>query len=483
MPAWEEFLGKPTRQYIETVFSGLSAILFSRKIHAVTPRGFELKIIASCWLSSFSACRGQLRLYYCCRGAAAHGRALVEADGTKDTGVGMLEAGKKLSGTYRDQRTWEILFGAGQLDQLPGLLEERGWTRVLLLTPRSMARSGLVQRLISQLGRFMIGHLTSRQHTPLSTVAEGTNIFEETAANCLISIGGGSTVDMAKGIALSTSSPGDLATFKGRPTSHNDGLFVETRQKGDRKIPPIVAVPTTLSGAEFTYQTGLTDDATGRKDQYYSSELLPRLIILDPKATLPTPNELWVSSGIKALDHAVERWYSRYAQPFSDALSAHATKTVFALLPMSLEAPEDLNVRTQLLLTAWMAQFATGNVPVGIGHAIDHQLCAIYDIPHGIAPCVVLPVAMEFNQEFAKHKLEEMSALIGRSEISCESAIIGVRELVARLGLPVRLRDVGVDKRHFNTIAERTLTDTAIIGNPRPVEDSEIVKELLERAW
>lgn len=389
------------------------------------------------------------------------------------------------AGEFNNERNWKVLFGRDCRLHLVGEVERVDASRILIVTTRSISRSGLLEELKSLLnGRVAAVFADAQQHGPLPCVRRGADVFREVAADSIVSLGGGSAVDVAKGIAM-IASFGDLAKFRGRTyvDARRGGIEIDfAEERAELRVPPIFALPTTLSGAEFTYQTGLTDPETGKKEQYYAREVLPRVIVLDPQFTLRTPSDLWLSSGVKSLDHNVERLYSRNHHPFSDALALRSTEMLFANLPISQREPNNLDVRANLLFASWMAQFSTKNVNVGVGHAIDHQLCAYYDIPHGIAACIMLPHAMEFNREAARDRLCEMAEVIGLPS-DADAAITATRDLIAGLGFPSRLRDVGVQRSDFAIIAERALHDTAITGNPRAVESAEQIVGILEGAW
>jgi len=388
-------------------------------------------------------------------------------------------------GQFENERNWKVVFGPSCSERILEELERFDAHRVLIVTTSSVSRSSIYEKIRDILADRLVAVFSgARQHGPLQCVFQGANMLESNEADSIVSLGGGSAVDVAKGIAM-VSAFGDLNRFRGHTyvNSHKGTLEIGFGDKQTAtKVPPIFAIPTTLSGAEFTYQAGLTDAETGKKDQYYCRQVLPKVIFLDPYATGDTPADLWLSSGVKCLDHNVERLYSRNHHPFSDALALRSITMLFDNLGRGFGDPADIDVRGNLLFASWMAQFCTKNVNVGVGHAIDHQLCGYYDIPHGIASCVMLPHAMEFNKEAACESLIEMSAAIGVDK-DPNAAIAATRSLIERLGFPSRLRDIGVQRGDFPMLAERTLNDTAITGNPRRVESTPQILGILESAW
>ena len=389
----------------------------------------------------------------------------------------------EISGEFNNERNWKVLFGVNSLKKLPLEIERYGCKRVLLVTTKSVSQSSAAEKVKEVLGSMLTDvYAGSKQNSPLSSVYKGLEIMEEKQVDALVSLGGGSNVDVAKGMIMAYAY-GDLNKLLGKVIREKSDVYYSyERIKHIRKPVPLFAIPTTLSGAEFTYQAGLTDTNTGRKDQYYARDVLAKSIILDPEMTLDTPQELWLSSGVKAIDHGVERLYSRTHHPFSDVIQLGALRLLFPNLRQSRNDPSDLNSRNNLLYASWMVQFCTMNVHVGVGHAIDHQICGYYNISHGIAASVMLPNVMRFNRDAATNELSEMAKVISGGS-TAEDAIKETRNLIDYLGLPTRLRDIGVKERDFDILAERALIDTAIAGNPKPVNSKDEIIEILRSAW
>lgn len=384
--------------------------------------------------------------------------------------------------TFANERNYTVVSGIGSLGGLGEALREVDIERPLIVSPRSLAGGRLLESVAS---RAASDHVTrfhgARAHAPLSSVRDGLAALVDGECDGIISLGGSSAVDVAKGIAM-LAAYGDLEALRGTAVAGNERLVISHADLGGTLLP-IIAVPTTLSGAEFTYQAGLTDETTGSKAQYYDRAALPRRIFLDAEATRETPDTLWLTTGVKALDHDVERLYSRDRQPLSDALGLESLITLFHDLPTSLSHPADLEARQRLLMAAWLAQFSTKNVNVGIGHALGHQIAGLLDIPHGTIACVLLPYSMHFNALAGKEPLIRIATRLGLDP-SVGSAIDTVRELVQRLGMPSRLRDIGVPRDSLPLLALRAMTDTAMTGNPRLVtRPEEILDEILLPAW
>jgi alcohol dehydrogenase len=215
----------------------------------------------------------------------------------------------------------------------------------------------------------------------------------------------------------------------------------------------------------------------------------PRIVILDPEVTVYTPAWLWSSTGMRAVDHAVERLYSPKHNPLSDTLCQQALRYLFQHLPRATRDPQDLDARLHCQLGAWMSIIGFATVRTGISHAIGHQLGGHCHVPHGQTSCIMLPHAMEFNLPVAVDRLALVAEAAGlevhkmNAAQAAGAAIDTMRQLISELGCPMRLRDVGVHERDFSVLAEAVMEEVPTMENPRPISGVADVIELLERAW
>jgi alcohol dehydrogenase class IV len=211
------------------------------------------------------------------------------------------------------------------------------------------------------------------------------------------------------------------------------------------------------------------------------------LVFLDPKMTIATPVGLWTSSGIKALDHVVEKFYAIPPHPIVDPLAFAAGSVIYRELPLSIEgdARRSEQCRLNLLIASWQTMYnSIGFYKSGISHALGRQLGALCDVPHGLTSCVTLPSAIEFNLDAAEERLRTLGTSFGLSfEDSAQAVADGVRRLIESLGLPVRLRDVGVPKERIALVARESMKDPAIRTNPRAIADASEIEELLNSIW
>ncbi|WP_259315660.1 iron-containing alcohol dehydrogenase [Capillimicrobium parvum] len=387
-------------------------------------------------------------------------------------------------------RDYRVVFGPGAVAETARELERLGASRPVIVTGTTLGTSDVLDDVLHVLGDLETAVFAGAgAHGLVSAVNALADLMKVHRADALVSLGGGSAVDVAKGATMvSTGRP--LETFRRRSATGSGERPMDAYYTAEAlPCAPIVAVTTTLSGAEFTGQAGLTlegSDGETRKDQYYHRGSAPTMIVLDPRVTRRTPLNLWRKSGIKCLDHDVERIYSLHGHPFTESLSIGSARILLERLGTEADQP-DSPVRTALLIASWMAQFSTGNVNVGLSHALGHQVGALAEIGHGDTSAILLPHVMRFNAVEAEGPLTRLAQQVGcvtaEGYGDVEGLIQRIEALIARLELPTRLRDTRLTRDLLPVIAERTLTDTGITGNPRRVTASGEVLELLERAW
>ncbi len=312
-----------------------------------------------------------------------------------------------------------VHFGAGSLDKIKE--EARSSDRAFVITGRTLnEKTDLIRRVEALLGEKHAGTFAGiGQHTPGSAVEAAAGEAEMAAADLLVGVGGGSVIDGTKAVS---------------------------RQLG---YAAQVAVPTTLSAAEWAHRVGVTDEEAGKKSGFADPEAVPAVVVLDPEATVFTPERLWLSTGIRALDHAVEGVLYGGEHPVTDVTGLEGMRRLFEYLPRSKAGPEDLDVRAELQVAAWLSYFAPLDTPMGLSHGLGRRIGASYGVPHGITSCITLAPSLD-------HMREKVSAERWRK---LEKALGGdpaekVAALVGKLGLPNRLRDVGVPEEDLEEIAE-----------------------------
>ena len=386
---------------------------------------------------------------------------------------------------YSYPATERVLYGRGATAALPDECERLGVTRVLLVSTPSLRDSGAERRVREALGdRCVAASHDCAQHVPLAKMTELIAAAREVETDGIVTLGGGSVIDAGKALCAALAqgySDADQLYEHRIVFEYPDKL---SQRPFEGEVAPHMALPTTLSAAEYDGIFGMTHEGT--KDLYNDPRLTPRVVVLDPEATRETPRELWAASGIRALDHAVEIYLSRAPTPVTDAASLHAVKLLFAHLPRSLEQPEDEDARLACMHAAWLSMIGVDNVTLGLSHGIGHQIGARCGVPHGVTSCVMLPTVMAVMTDVMSGRLADLARAMGAPSDSSDadaaaSAPGRVRDFIASLDLPTSLSDVGVGEDDFDAIADDAMRDFVVAAAPVDVSKADVVG-LLARA-
>jgi maleylacetate reductase len=388
-----------------------------------------------------------------------------------------------LSGVYRFPQIERIVYGTPHAEALAQEVERLEARAVFVIASGTLAReTDRVEGLRRVLGNRLAG-VCARigAHTPRADVVSAANSAREAGADLLVTLGGGSVTDAAKLVALSLANevrhPADLDRYRAEIAA--DG----TVRRPAVKAPSvrIVAIPTTLSAGEFTAAAGCTDGERHVKESFAHPLMMPLSVILDPAASLNTPEWLFLSTGIRAVDHAVEDICSPDCQPISEGAARHALHLLARGLPAVKADPQNLDARLDCQLGAWMSMVGSqSGVSKGASHGIGHVLGGTAGVPHGYTSCVMLPHVLRFNAAINPERQAIVSAALGRPDVSAAEA---VADLVAGLGLPSRLRDVGVRQDQLDLIAEGSMHNRWVHENPRRIDGPAVVRTLLDAAW
>jgi len=383
-----------------------------------------------------------------------------------------------LTGTYRYPRADGVVFGTPWGEALRSEVDRIGAHKVFAIVSGSLrAAMPLEADLYRALGDRCAGTFHGiRAHSPRDDVASAAAAARGAGADLLVAIGGGSVIDAAKVAQLCLDrevfAAAGFDALRGRRAAS-----ASTRPLAVR----VIAVPTTLSGAEFTALAGVSDLVRNVKEGYTHPDLAPRAVILDPRITVHTPAELWLSTGIRAVDHAVEDLCSINSQPLADAASIHALKLLSAGLRRTKKKFDDLEARLDCMIGAWLSLIGTqGGVEKGASHAIGHVLGGSAGVPHGLTSCVMMPHVLRWNKSVNAERQKLVSAALGRPKAEAADLVAG---LIADLGLPHTLREVKVPREQLRQIAELTMHDPWTATNPRKVAGPDDVMEILEMAW
>jgi len=387
------------------------------------------------------------------------------------------------TGTYRFPEMESVVYGRPFAEALKEEVERSGVHAVFLLASGTLARdTDTVAQVRAALGNNLAGVCAKiGSHTPRVDVVAAANAAREAGADLLVTLGGGSVTDAAKMVALCLANdigePDQLDAMRNRVAA--DG----TTARAQPKPPSVrtVCIPTTLSAGEYSGSAGCTDTVRHVKESFGHPLMTPKSVILDPRASIHTPEWLFLSTGIRAVDHAVEDICSDFCQPISEGASFHALKLLgHGLCGVSADAL-DLDARLECQLGAWLSMVGSQTgVPKGASHGIGHVLGGTANVPHGYTSCVMLPHVLRFNHPVNAVRQARVSEALGRPG---EPAADVVAELIGALGLPMRLRDVGVTPDQLDRIAELSMHDRWIHTNPRKIDGPPVVRQLLDAAW
>jgi alcohol dehydrogenase class IV len=358
-----------------------------------------------------------------------------------------------------------VFWGAGSVvERLEGELARLGAGRALLVTTRSVAASpALGGALRARLGgRLLAPHVTIRAHAPVRDVAEAAALARDLGPDLLLSCGGGSPIDAAKAVAFALASGLDLLEKDAAKAARGLAL-------AGRRVLPHLAIPTTLSAAEMGSGAGFTTEATRQKSGLFAPELLPAAIFYDADFAVETPLDLWLSTGIRAIDHAVETILAPESHPHADALALEALRRLPAALRAAKAAPADREARTRGQLGAWLSDPLPHESGAGLSHMLGKRIGARHGIPHGVTSCLLLPHVMRVRAREAPRAMARIAEALGAPD-----AADAVAALVAELDLPRHLGPFGL------TDADLAEAVRPLAGEGRPAAD---LVAILRAAW
>ena len=375
-----------------------------------------------------------------------------------------------------------VHFGTPVADALHTEATQRGAQRIFVVTSRSLNRkTDAVTQALARIQPQVVGLFDDCvEHTPRDSVIALAQAVRAAHADLIVSIGGGTVIDTAKvalvALAEGLTSIEQLDDWHLRVAPDGSRVTPQPRQPPCRQI----AVPTTLSGAEFSDLGGCTDTRFGTKQGYSGAFIGAAAVILDPRITLHTPARLWLSTGVRAVDHAVEALCSVNAQPLIDATSVRALALLGRSLTRYVSDPTDLDARLDGQLGAWLAATSIRRTEYGASHGLGHALGADAGVPHGITSCVLLPTVMRYNAEVCQRQMAEIAAALGDPQTPAADQ---VEAMITRLGLPTRLSQLGFGHERLAVIAQKGMANPWVHSNPRKIHDAAQLQALLEHAW
>jgi alcohol dehydrogenase len=391
----------------------------------------------------------------------------------------------KTTGEYDFTRLETVVFGVGKVEALGRELSRRGAKRALIVTGKTLGQSKLLDQVKRAAGNALAGVFTgAAQHVPSQTVTELVAEARRVGADAMVSFGGGSPIDTVKNAAWQL--------MGGRAGSRTIDFASAATTSGSGGEILHIAIPTTLSAGEFTPGGGVTDESTKVKGVVADPRLQARAVILDPALTVETPAWLWASTGMRALDHAVEGSYSTRHQLVTDTLASKAIALLNAHLLPSLQThgDDELEHRVQCQLAAWLSNFGmSSNSRGGISHALGHQIGPMWNVPHGITSCITLPHVMRLMAGVAADRFAPIAQGFEvrfdprsprSSAMECADR---TAKFIGKFDVPTRLRDVGVPREEISRIAGTVLEEVKRANTVGVEVTREELVQLLEAAY
>ena len=372
-----------------------------------------------------------------------------------------------------------IVFGNGASADAAMELAALGCRKALIVTDRFLReKTGIVTGIEKALGGACAGVFCDvPPDSGVHVIDAGAALGRAGGADSIVSIGGGSVIDTAKGIAILLREGGSLLDYQ--------GFQVLTRRQ-----TPHIAIPTTAgTGSEVTYVAVVKDHEKKQKLLFGDYHIIPDTAILDPAVTVGLPPLLTAATGLDAFSHGLEALSSAQREPMADALALHAIRMIREFLPRAVKNGTDIAARGQMLIAAALGGAAFSNAQVGLIHAIAHVVGARHGVHHGVANAIAMPHAVRFNNGAAADRFRLAAEAMGldvrgmSDEAAGLCAAAAIEAFVRESGLPSRLRDVGVPQEDLAACAEAALSDGSIVYNARPVTDAAEVLGVLEAAW
>jgi len=372
-----------------------------------------------------------------------------------------------------------VVYGAGSSAEVAPELTGLGCRRALVVTDKVLAaKADIVGKITRALGPACAGVFSDvPADSGVHTVNAGAELGRAQGADSIVSVGGGSVIDTAKGIAILLTEGGSLLDYQGF-------------QLLSRRQTPHISIPTTAgTGSEVTYFALVKDHENRRKIIFGDHHIIPDVAILDPNLTVGLPPLLTAATGLDAFSHGLEALTSAQREPMSDALGLHAIRLIRRFLPLAVKNGVDLAARGQTLIAAALAGAAFSNAQVGLLHAIAHVVGARHGVHHGTAIAIAMPHVVRYNNDVVadRHRLAAEAMGVDVRGMSDEAAGVRAAEsmsaFVREVGLPGTFREVGVPREDLAACAELAMSDGAIVYNAKPVAAPSDVLRVLSAAW
>lgn len=373
-------------------------------------------------------------------------------------------------------------FGKGAREELAPEIKNRGFKKAFVVTDKSLAECGVINKVTDVLEKAGIPFEVYSEVKPnptIKNVTDGIEACKKSGADVIVAVGGGSSIDTAKGISIVMTNPdrADIVSLNGASNTVNRGM-------------PVIALPTTSgTAAEVTINYVITDEEREVKMVCVDPHDIPIMAIVDSDLMATMPKSLASATGMDALTHAVEGYITKAHNTMSDMFHMKAIKLIFKYLPSAVNEKDEEAIE-MMGLAQYIAGMGFSNVGLGIVHSMAHQLGAVYDTPHGLANAILLPTVMRFNGEdpATAQRFREILCEIGRPDAAnlndqdvINTFVWMISELSKSVGITQRVRDVGAKEEDFEMLADKAMQDPCKPGNPREVTKEQFI-ELYRRA-
>lgn len=365
-------------------------------------------------------------------------------------------------------------FGPGARKELPGVVQRLGFKKALVVTDKGLMKFGVAKMVLDVLDEAAIPYAIYDDVKPNPTVTNvknGVEACKQAGADFIVAIGGGSSMDTAKGIGIVCNNPefADVVSLEG---------VADTK----RKTVPIIALPTTAgTAAETTINYVIIDETKQKKMVCVDPNDIPCVAIIDAELMYSLPKSLTAATGMDAMTHAIEGLITKGAWELSDMFEIKAIEMIHRYLPLAVNEPTNPVGRDGMAVAQYVAGMAFSNVGLGVDHGMAHPLSALHDVPHGVACAMLLPTVMRFNAPAALPKYVDIAKAVGvykegmTQEEAADAACTEIENLSKLVGIPAHLSELGITEKDIDALADQAIEDVCTPGNPRPVTREDIV--------
>ena len=371
------------------------------------------------------------------------------------------------------------VFGEGAVQEIGSLLGSLNVNHAMIVTDKFLAQSGMaanIQEILSGSGIRSVVFDGAEPNPTDKNVEAGVDFFHANQCDSIISLGGGSSHDCAKGIGLVASNGGRIHDYEGV-------------DKATRDVVPLMAINTTAGTAsEITRFCIITDTSRKVKMAIVDWRVTPKIAVNDPVLMKGMPASLTAATGMDAMTHAIEAYVSTAANVLTDSAALMAVKMIYQYLPKAVANGDYMWARDKMAYAQYLAGIAFNNASLGYVHAMAHQLGGYYNLPHGVCNAILLPYVEEFNLIGNLNRFRDLAEAMGEkvdglsTGEAAAKAIQAIRTISKQVGIPANLKVLGVKPEDFEVMAENTMKDVCCLTNPRKATKEQVI-EIYRRAY